>query len=902
MRRFGAVVAAVCLITGTAAGDVRPISDAERAAVAFAAEYLAGGAAALADDLAAGSPIRKLPPAAIPVEIETRLGPPAGTEWRMVTVVDALKDKAAGFEVTYPSGLDDTVFFDLVKEGEAWKINDLRITAMPSARKPLFPPLKSDPVKETPAEDKGPNRLAAWAGAGAILFAATALVLMRSRGGLARLAYLFAIALVGAGAALLYTRLDDVAVKKEEPKSAVSVGGGARLGDLIALRRALAAGGQEVGAALANAPRAGLPGDVAKLWKAQWDLTQNRLQEVSRALDSFPSPSDVPLAEILRARMALVENKPERAVVAYQNAINAGPGRDALWREMSIAMAAGGFEDLAKKNLTRLMDIGTRDPGTYYLKAMLSKTTEELETELKRAWNLQPASRGQLVQWGVLWSIVRKRNPFVNLSDPHEPRFASTATGSRAITLPPGAKGRVSGDFFHVAINDAEISVAGGAALAPADAPFVGADEWDRLVEAKALAEVPSMLVSPPPAGSYMQPALRLRSVRAAEALAERNRWPEVLTLTAAISPKSEFVPTSLFFLRAEALQRAGRTSESRQLLLELAGSQALARRRDADSYEELAEMLASLDEYQIAIKVIERAKSIRPLPYHDTRIAQLLMDQKLAGQYQTHTTPHFQIQYPTELPSGLASKLGVVLEGELKRLQSWVPTPSFQPVVVNVVWWQEFVSIYTGTEDILGFYNGKITLPLAGIMDFPPEIVAIVTHELCHAMIAQATNDQAPRWFHEGLAQRVSMVEYHANPFNMYDDDKLFAISVLDPMFQSSVDPDMIGAAYIMSQALIRFVEERYGREGIHKLLQSYNSGGAPDDALVALAGKDLGQINSEFRAWGKAESRVFENRIAVRYDAMPDDSMNLPRIDGSEPPPKRQKMGGGTFYPQRP
>ena len=94
----------------------------------------------------------------------------------------------------------------------------------------------------------------------------------------------------------------------------------------------------------------------------------------------------------------------------------------------------------------------------------------------------------------------------------------------------------------------------------------------------------------------------------------------------------------------------------------------------------------------------------------------------------------------------------------ELARLQEWIPVRNFRRVIVNVVWWREFRATYTGSDAILGFYNGKITVPFAGISRYAPEVVSILTHELCHAMIAQATNDQAPRWFQEGLAQRVEM------------------------------------------------------------------------------------------------------------------------------------------------
>lgn len=105
--RAVAATLVLCFALGGAA-EVRPISDAERAAVQFAAEYLAGGPPAFAARLASASPLRALAGPLQEAEIETRLGPPAGAKWQLITVVEALKDKTAAFEVSYASGLDDT--------------------------------------------------------------------------------------------------------------------------------------------------------------------------------------------------------------------------------------------------------------------------------------------------------------------------------------------------------------------------------------------------------------------------------------------------------------------------------------------------------------------------------------------------------------------------------------------------------------------------------------------------------------------------------------------------------------------------------------------------------------------------------------------------------------------------
>ena len=77
----------------------------------------------------------QLPKAAALDEIEARLGPPAGATWELQTVVPALKDEMASFAVSFPSGTDETVMFQMAGD----KIQNLRILAEPSDVAPIFP-------------------------------------------------------------------------------------------------------------------------------------------------------------------------------------------------------------------------------------------------------------------------------------------------------------------------------------------------------------------------------------------------------------------------------------------------------------------------------------------------------------------------------------------------------------------------------------------------------------------------------------------------------------------------------------------------------------------------------------------------------------------------------------------
>ncbi|HLJ72946.1 MAG TPA: hypothetical protein VKU62_00070, partial [Thermoanaerobaculia bacterium] len=509
----------------------------------------------------------------------------------------------------------------------------------------------------------------------------------------------------------------------------------------------------------------------------------------------------------------------------------------------------------------------------YYSLALISAVKhrkEDAANYLKQAWQMRPIDRATLIGTPALWFTLRTPPGIesISLSQPNEATFAAANASSRAIRLPSGAAAGISGDFLHVQIGDSELLVPGGAALAPQGTTVVDAGAWARDEEERGLRDFPQLATVARTAAAFSSPALRRRVLRTADALAKRNRWADLLSLTDGLSPKSEHVPAELFFLRNEALHHTQRAAEGTRMIEELAASKVLQRRRDADALERVAEMLSADDQYDVAVALYDRAQAIQPSPLNDERVRQIQMNKRLATKYGTVTSAHFEVHYPEDVHVVTAQQIDDILEAELARLQKWVPVPNFQKVVVNVVWWDEFRSTYTGSDFILGFYNGKITVPLAGAWKFVPQVVALMSHELTHAMIAQATNDQAPHWFHEGLAQRIEMRPYHANAFNMYDDAHLLAMPLLDAAISTSSDPDVIGEGYIESQTVIRYIEAKYGVGGIKTLLEAFRDGATNDEAIRKLTGKSVADFDVSLREWGRGTSRVFENPEPIHYE----------------------------------
>jgi hypothetical protein len=475
-----------------------------------------------------------------------------------------------------------------------------------------------------------------------------------------------------------------------------------------------------------------------------------------------------------------------------------------------------------------------------------------------------------MVQASVLYGVLRRdavRQQFaMHLAD--EPTIAPQRLAERPLALPTGASARCLGNHLEIDLVGSKLHVPGGALIAPAGTPVLDAGTWDRSETAQAIVRAPALASVAAQSSTYAQPALSRRIVETASALAEHHRWDRVLQLTSGVTASSDLVPADLLMMKAEALKRTGDVVGARALLRDLLGRAALLKRLDSRQLLEAGEMLAALGDNELAIKVMSRAGQLRDMPHLDDRIRQLMMNERL-GTFSTHQTAHFIIRYSSEETGKAgAENLGEIAEAEFLRLQKWIPILDLKPVTINMLSWETFRGTYTGSDHILGFYDGQITAPFAEVGNWPPQIVAILSHELAHAMIAQRTRDQAPRWFQEGFAQRIESVPMARNPFNMYDPEGMLAVALLDDVMIYSPDPAMIGQGYLISHALIRYVEGKWGQAGLEKLLNAFASGSTTEEAIESLGSGTLPEFNRAFVDWGASSREVFENTELVSYE----------------------------------
>jgi tetratricopeptide (TPR) repeat protein len=112
--------------------------------------------------------------------------------------------------------------------------------------------------------------------------------------------------------------------------------------------------------------------------------------------------------------------------------------------------------------------------------------------------------------------------------------------------------------------------------------------------------------------------------------------------------------------------------------------------------------------------------------------------------------------------------------------------------------------------------------------------------HEFTHVITLQITDHRIPRWFSEGLSVYE---ERRARPgwgdnwslerLKAVSDGKFVSIDDLDAAFTRPRSPEGVGLAYFQASQVCEFVEEKYGFDGILRMLALYKEGAKTPDVL---------------------------------------------------------------------
>lgn len=871
--------------------EPKPISDAERAAVETVLAFLETGPNAVLTRLASDSPLRALNSSQALDEIAVRMGPGEGSHWQLRTPGRTFEKRhdVAIFTVEFPSGIDDVVLFQMSEEGGEWGIHQIRCgvdprVAQKSAEEELQEIFSSQddslvlPAPGSPGSRfPGPTPTLLVAGLALGVLALAALVGRRRT----VICLLAASVLVG-GCHLLPS---DEQAEEEDAAELEALS----LSRLLPLRRALT-GGRSSGTGEQAALQSQIgdmvldlvgqmdPKDLnsvaARAWQAQLLLLDGNIGAVTKILDAVPQPDVLPLMALLRARVAAALGEDD-VVRNYERARRLGPDHDGLAEEAALSVASVGESGKMEDHVRSQVWMDARSADAFYHAAEFEAYLDQMEKaeKLFRAgWEREPLSRFELLREPVLAHIAIRPGlfPLLDFVEAQEPQVGPKRSVTRPLVLPERTSSRVLGEHLVIEFGDRSLTIYGAGDLLPEGTAVESAAERIEREADAALARFDEL------ATSLASGALRPAHRRAVEALANtlvyREDWPELIRLTEPLASEPAAAPPSLIQARALALMRAEKTAEATNLIIELARSDKVNRRRDPSTFYFLGEMLVELRQYDLALRAMEKASSLQTFDFTGQRRKQIELMRDLENSKSVYESRHYRLIYPSATGERYPRQLSWVLEAEWDRIKKWIPVPARSPKVeIHLYPWRKFMTAYARSGGLVGgLYDGVVRAPLADFDSFHPELLRIYSHEIAHAMIDIATNDRAPSWFHEGLAGHIEMHQRQLNPMpDMHAAGRDLTFTLLEPILSGWSEPQLVELAYTNAAWTLHYIETQKGVQGIHRMLDAYRRGHDTEGSIRRVFGRSIEDFDRSFRAWAVHEApQVWQTEVVAYHE----------------------------------
>lgn len=133
------------------------------------------------------------------------------------------------------------------------------------------------------------------------------------------------------------------------------------------------------------------------------------------------------------------------------------------------------------------------------------------------------------------------------------------------------------------------------------------------------------------------------------------------------------------------------------------------------------------------------------------------------------------------------------------------------------------------------------------------------IAHELTHYVLDYYTNGNYPRWFTEGLAQRV---EYKSTGYLWIESksslrQRLYSLADLEDKFDALPNQPL---AYRQSFLLVDFMAKEYGELSLSRLVRGLGEGTPFGQAVLEATGHAIGTIHADWEAWVQTNLEYLE------------------------------------------
>ncbi|MDA8018541.1 MAG: hypothetical protein MPN21_13965 [Thermoanaerobaculia bacterium] len=145
--------------------------------------------------------------------------------------------------------------------------------------------------------------------------------------------------------------------------------------------------------------------------------------------------------------------------------------------------------------------------------------------------------------------------------------------------------------------------------------------------------------------------------------------------------------------------------------------------------------------------------------------------------------------------------------------------------------------------------------------------MTGVLSHELAHAMIDRATDECAPKWFHEGLAQLLEPGARQVNPYR--SGVKPVAMPLVESVLRGFSESGLVTQVYEQAYWALRYVEREHGKSGIHQLLESFAGCMRTPEAFRRALKIGSAEFDRQLRTWaGGPDAPLEDEGIPLAFD----------------------------------
>jgi hypothetical protein len=238
----------------------------------------------------------------------------------------------------------------------------------------------------------------------------------------------------------------------------------------------------------------------------------------------------------------------------------------------------------------------------------------------------------------------------------------------------------------------------------------------------------------------------------------------------------------------------------------------------------------------------------LRPDPEVASALARAEMDDQVETNFEEGVSAHFVLRYDGSAAPDLARAVLGELESDFESMAYMFDYTPAEPIAVILYTNRDFADITRAPAWVGAINDGRIRVPVQGVLTVTPQLASDLRHELAHSFIAQKTHGNCAIWLHEGMAQwaegKRSSREDAVLLIDLYDHHDDPSLAALDKSWMG-MPADIARVAYSWSLATVEAIVDAGAPMDLDQLLDALATGSSTEAATLSVLHANYTDLN---------------------------------------------------------